>query len=134
MIKAVKSTFYKKALSSKRSKEVWKTIHRILQPNPKPISANPDELNNHFNNVAEKLTKKSRGTTADIHQLILDLPATSDTALQLRLATFHEIKHAIQKIRNDCTGPDMIPINLLKPVQAFIVSPITHIINNFILE
>ena len=32
LIKTTKSNFYKAALSSKRPKEVWNTIHRILNP------------------------------------------------------------------------------------------------------
>ena len=36
-------------------------------------------------------------------------------------------------IRNDCsTGYDHIPASFIKPVSAFLVSPITFIINNFI--
>jgi len=34
LIKSAKSNFYRNALSSKRPKEVWNTIHRILRPNP----------------------------------------------------------------------------------------------------
>ena len=31
-IKSTKKSFYRKALSSKRPKEIWKTIHRIFNP------------------------------------------------------------------------------------------------------
>ena len=51
----------------------------------------------------------------------------------LRPATYDEVRSAINKTRNDCsTGPDSIPINLLKPVSDLIISPLTHIINCFI--
>ena len=45
-LKAEKRKFYKIALSLKKPKAVWKTIHRILKPSPKPITASPDDLNN----------------------------------------------------------------------------------------
>ncbi len=43
-IRNTKTNFYKKALSSKRPKEVWNTIYRILNPNPKSIDADPASL------------------------------------------------------------------------------------------
>ena len=55
-IKAEKRKFYKTTLSSKKPIEVWKTIHRILEPSPKPITALPDDLNNYFSNIAENVT------------------------------------------------------------------------------
>ena len=36
-IKSTKSNFYRKALSGKKSSEVWKVIHKILNPNGKRI-------------------------------------------------------------------------------------------------
>ena len=55
-IKRTKSTFFKKALSSKRPKEVWKTIKRLLSPNNKVIKADPDELNQHYVTLAERIS------------------------------------------------------------------------------
>ena len=42
--KTTKLNFYRKALSSKKSSEVWKVIHKILNPNGKRIRINPNEL------------------------------------------------------------------------------------------
>ena len=49
---------YQKALSSR---ELWRTIHRILNPSSKPIRADADELNRHFSNTTQRIlgTKSS---------------------------------------------------------------------------
>ena len=45
VVNKARRSFLSKALFSKRPKEVWKVIHRILNPSPKPLRENPDELN-----------------------------------------------------------------------------------------
>ena len=47
-IKSAKRTFYKKALASKNSKIIWRTIYRILKPNPETCTASPTPLNNYY--------------------------------------------------------------------------------------
>ena len=42
-----KRNFYKRAFSSRGSKEVWRVIHSVLHPSSKPLLANLDELNLH---------------------------------------------------------------------------------------
>ena len=69
-IKSTKSRFYKKAFSSRRPKEVWQTIHRILKPNSKPIAECPDSLNKYYNGVAERLTCSKRTTIKDLKAMI----------------------------------------------------------------
>jgi len=61
-IRAAKSSFYKRALSSKRSKKVWNTIHCILHPNSQTIKANPETLNKHFNTTAQRLSNSTPKT------------------------------------------------------------------------
>ena len=46
-IKSAKRTFYKKALASKNSKTIWRTIYRILKPNPERCTASPTSLKNY---------------------------------------------------------------------------------------
>lgn len=132
-IKDAKRNFYRHALSSHRPKEVWQTIHRILNPNYSPLSVDPDQLNQHFNTTSERLTPKLRKPTEELKSIINNLPDEPVSAFALRPATYDEVRTAINKTRNDCsTGPDSIPINLLKPVSDFIISPLTHVINSFI--
>ena len=55
------STFYKQALSSKRQKEVWNTIHWILHQNPQTIKADSDiqQTFQHNSTASSKLQTKS---------------------------------------------------------------------------
>ena len=112
---------------------MWKTIHKILKPNKKVLDCDPDELNKHFNKTSERLTASQRTKSGELRQYIENLPAEKNGAFQLKPVTYEQIKSAISKIRNDCSsGPDALPINLLKPVTDFIIFPLTHIINGFI--
>lgn len=47
VINKSKRQFVIKAPSSKRPKDVWKVVHRILHPSPKPLQADPDRLLKH---------------------------------------------------------------------------------------
>ena len=132
-IKEAKRKFYRNALSSHRPKEVWQTIRRILNPNNSPLTVDPDHLNQHFNTTSERLTPKLRQSPNELKSIIENLPHEQAPTFTLRPATYDEVKSALNKTRNDCsTGPDSIPINLLKPVSEFIISPLTHVINCFI--
>ena len=53
-----KATFLSKALSSGNPKEVWRTVHRILDPPKKCINQNPNSGNQYFTELASKLIKK----------------------------------------------------------------------------
>ena len=52
-IRREKSTFYRKSLSSKNPKEVWKIINSILKPPARCIDKHPDDLNDYFTTSAE---------------------------------------------------------------------------------
>ena len=47
-IKEKKTQFYRKVLSSKNSKEIWKVIHRIFNPSMSTLQADPSTLNEFF--------------------------------------------------------------------------------------
>ena len=57
-IKEKKTQFYRKVLSSKNSKEIWKVIHRILNPNMSTLQADPSALNEFFNKRLKDLSGK----------------------------------------------------------------------------
>ena len=131
-IKSAKKNFYQKALSSKKPKEVWSTIHRLLNPSNVNFKVDPTELNHHYTNMATQLTGQVRKehlsdtiqNLAEHDQIIPPLLKHTNTS---------EVRKLILNLRNDCsTGSDQIPVKFLKPVVDFIVSPITHIINNSI--
>ena len=126
-IKETKRNFYRKALSSKKSKEVWKTIKKILAPNFKTFKVDPEEMNKHFGSIAEKISTV-KPVSGEL-RTNMNLPNN----FMLRHVTTHEVDNALKKLRNDCsTGHDQIPIKFLKPVSEYISSPLTHIINNCI--
>ena len=75
--KIPKQFFYQSALSSKRPKEIWSTIHRILHPNPKPINEDPEKMNGHFSKLAEKLTGRESISYDNLAQIIDNMPSTN---------------------------------------------------------
>ena len=132
LIRTAKSNFYKKALSSKRPKEVWATIHRILHPNPQKVDADPDLLNRHFNTTANRLLQSCPKPEQVLHEVIGNLPEM-ERSLTINQVTYSDVRKAILELRNDCsTGHDQIPAKFLKICVNEITSPITHIINSAI--
>ena len=63
--KEKKTQFYRKVLSSKNSKQIWKVIHRILNPNM-DTHADPSALKVFFNKTAERLVGQNATTDNDI--------------------------------------------------------------------
>lgn len=53
VINQTKRAFLSTALSSKRPKEVWRVIHRVLNPSPPPLPIDPNNLNMHFATTTE---------------------------------------------------------------------------------
>ena len=133
-IKKIKRSFYQKALPSKKPKELWQIIHRILHPNPQPVKADPDNLNNHFSSTAQRLLGSTPLTKDELGEMINSLPAHEHLNLfNLRQVTHREVLKELTTMRNDSsTGPDQIPAKYLKLVAEYISSPLTHIINSFI--
>ena len=69
-IKSTKKSFYPKALSSKRTKEIWTVIHRILNPDKERILFDPETSSNYYTNMAENLTGTKPTTKNKITQEI----------------------------------------------------------------
>ena len=67
---------FKRALSSKRPKEVWNTKHRILNPNPERISVDPDDINIFFNRTASRLLGSIPKPESLLREKIDNLPDT----------------------------------------------------------
>lgn len=131
-ITSTKQNFFKKLLRNKSSKTVWKTINKILHPNPKNANVDPEEVNKFFNDTATRTTGKMISSREDIDKLISNLAVNPDT-FQLQPVTFNEVTKAIKSLRQDCsTGYDQIPAKFVKCGADFIASPLTHIINKCI--
>jgi exonuclease III len=78
-IKKVKRAFYQKALSSRKPKEPWQTIHRILLPNPQSIKMDPEVLNKHFSSTSQRLLGSTPTSSTDLQKLIDSFPNTTDS-------------------------------------------------------
>ena len=97
-IKAVigkaKRTFPSTALSSKRPKEVWRVIHRVIHPSPRPIRADSDQLNRNFIRTTDSTLGTLPDKAIDLVDLIDSLPEPVRYPFQLRTVTTEEILKA----------------------------------------
>ena len=134
-IKKVKRTFYQKALSSKKPKELYQVIHRILHPNPHPIDADPDQLNNHFSSTSQRLLGSVPTSPDALRDLVNSLPVCMSNPFDIRPVAYSEVLNQLKTMRSDCsTGTDQIPVKYLKLAADYIASPLTNIINGFIAK
>ena len=133
-IKKPKRKLMTNALSSKKPKEVWKTINRTLPPSEKPLTINPDILNTHFVTTAERVT--AGGTaTVNLHNKIDGLGPDSEKPFNFRYVTHDQVLKEIRHLHLDCsTGPDNIPIKFIKLFVEHLASPLTHIIKTCVLR
>ena len=133
-IKSTKKSFYCKALSPKRLKEIWTAIHRILNPGKNHISFDPETLNNYDTTMAENLIGTKPTTKNEITQQINALSSSSNQdQFYLQKVNYNHVLHEIKSIHSNCsTGADNIPIDLINLVAEEIASPLTEVINNSI--
>lgn len=102
-INKTKKSFMTKALSSKRSKEVWRVVHRILHPSPQPIRACPNELNCHFANTAQRTLEVQPDKNDQLLSLLESLPDIDDSSFALKKVTPNEVIKLIKELRSDCS-------------------------------
>ena len=96
LIKKAKQSFMITALSSKRPKEVWRTIHRILLPSQQPLRADPDDLNRHFASTAEPVSASSPVLNEDIYRLIDRLTDDSHSSFRFIHVTHQEVLRQVR--------------------------------------
>ena len=96
-IRTARKAFIEVVLYSNKTSEVWKVIHRILKPNPKPLRFNPDELNGHFTSTAQRTLDVNAIPYFEPTELIENLPDDSDdhTRFHISPATREEVFEAI---------------------------------------
>jgi hypothetical protein len=134
-IRSARKAFIEKALSSNKSRDIWRVIHRILKPNPKPLRIDPDELNTHFPTTAERTLEASAVSLSDLTSLTDNLPEQSSNGDQFNLkpVTQEDVFKCIRALRSDCsTGVDNIPARFVKLVAEHLACPLTSIINKCI--
>ena len=49
---------FEKGFKSQNTKEIWKTVHRILNPSEKTLEADTNESNKYFNQTAKRIIAK----------------------------------------------------------------------------
>ena len=112
------------------SKEIWKVINRIPNPNMSTLQADPSALNEFFNKTAKRFVRQN----ATIDGLILshiDSLTSNHDSFKLQKVTYNDVLKSFKSLRNDCsTGYDNIPVSFIKPITKYITSPLTFIINN----
>ena len=113
VIGKAKRSFFMTALSSKRPKQVWRIIHRVLNPSTSPPRADPDQLNKYFIATNEMTLGTTPDATSDLLQLAKSLPEHSQRSFKLCHVTFEDVMKEIHHLRSDCsTGVDQIPVKL----------------------
>ena len=114
--------------TSKRSKNVWTIIHKIL--NPKRIRSDPDELKNFFATTSQRVLGVESYPRPDIATFLESLPQnTTNSCFELEAVSFNEVHQQLNIIRND-----HLAIKYLKLALAYIFSPLTRITNALIAE
>ncbi|CAB4000880.1 Hypothetical predicted protein [Paramuricea clavata] len=130
-IRTAKKSFIQKALSSKKTKAVWKIIRRVLHRNPQRINFDPDKLNTHFASTAERIAGISydeNDSPESIINLIESLPPNSPDACDIRLVHQNEVFQELRNLRTDSSsGSDQIPAKLVKMVAEDLAPPLANI-------
>ena len=133
VIGKAKRSFFLTALSSKRPKEVWRVIHRVLNPITNPLRADPDQLNKYLIGTNERTLGTTPDATSDLLELAKSLPEHSQRSFKLGHVTFEDVMKVIRNLRLDCsTGVDQIPVKFVKLVSEHIAGPLTRIIKTCI--
>ena len=121
-------------MTSKNTKDVWKVIHRILNPKNTTLEGNVNDINKFFNTTAAHVTGKQPVKTCDICRTITTVPENSTTEqFEPQTTNSDEVLKIIKSLRNDFSAGYNITIFLIKPVAEYISSPLAFIINNQIL-
>ena len=114
---------------------MWKLIHRVLHPSPKPLREDPEKLNRYFISTAARKLGTKADSTHDLLDLVRSFPDQADelSTFALRNVSRSEVLKEISRLRSDCsTGVDQIPVKLVKLASDYLSGPLTYIINSCI--
>ena len=93
-LKKTKKFLYQKALLSKRPQEIWKTIHRILNPSSSRIKTDPNSLKKHVNTATQQLTKATYKSTNKLKNIVYNLLDFCQSSFKIYKVS---IEHAKEK-------------------------------------
>ena len=130
VIGKAKRSFFMTTISSKRPKQVWRVIHRVLNPSTSPPRADPEQLNKYFIATNERTLGTTPDATSDLLELAKSLPEHSQS-FKLCHVTFEDVMKEIHHLRSDCsTGVDQIPVTFVKLVSEHIAGPLSSFLSN----
>ena len=126
-----KCCYYSSQLSNDQSsKEMWRTVNKILPKQKKSASGGSETMsamnfNKFFSSIAKNLCSVFKDHTLP---RILAPRVNNDFTLQEVSANF--VRHELSKLKSSkATGLDKIPAKLLKDASSVIAKPITYLIN-----
>ena len=86
-----KTAFYKKILTSKNSKGIWKIVHRILNPSDKTLEADTNELNKYSNQTGKRLTTTKPHSNDELKYRFGSFP-DKNNGFQLQTVSYEDVQ------------------------------------------
>ena len=115
----------------KKTKEIWKIVHRILNPSEQPLNADTVKLNRYVDEPATRLISSKSHSRDEFKNLMKSLP--EENKFQFYTVSCEDIALSLKLLRNNCsTRYGNISIMFIKPVAEILVSPLAFVINNYI--
>ena len=98
LIKTTKGSFLQKTLTSKKSKEVWDAVNRVINPPKNRIRQNTSDLNNYFTTLASNLSGKENEplNKSEILQLLERVPDSN--AFTINYTTYDEVQKIVPAV------------------------------------
>ena len=109
---------------SKRPKDVWRVVHRILHPRLKPLQADPDRLNTLYLSTNERTLATKPDKRSDLIDLVnsfSECPRTTHS-FNLGCVSTMDVEKEIDKLRSD-TSTGQIPVKFVKLAKEHISGP-----------
>ena len=141
MILDAKRNFFDKLISGRKdTASIWRAMNALNRPSrnksgTKEIKCSPEDLNNHFINIPNKLLSEANlmcsqtEKSSKLAEFCADR-VTTETVFLVPNITIPEVGKFITNMKNKKSmGPDDIPAFLLKLALPFIVEPLTYIYN-----
>ena len=100
VIGKAKRSFFMTTISSKRPKQVWRVIHRVLNPSTSPPRVDPEQLNKYFIATNERTLGTTPDATSDLLELAKSLPEHSQRSFKLCHVTFEDVMKEIHHLRS----------------------------------
>ena len=101
-IKDTKTEFYKKILTSKNSKEIWKIVHCIFNPSGKTIEADANESNKYFNQTGKRLKTTKPHSNDELKYLLGSFP-NKNNGFQQQIVSCEHVEQCLRLLQNDCS-------------------------------